>query len=391
MAWLLRDGEVLASLEVADTRREPPPGPARPRRHRRRAAARAGPVGAHARHALPDRRRLLRSRPRGAADRPAAPPPPDAARCAAAHAVLEAEAGAFARWGLRVGRPARAGRTDRVPLVLVGTPIGNLGDLSPRAVEALARPTSICCEDTRRTGRLLQHAGVERRPLRRGQRPHRGRAPSPRCWTGWRAGERVAVVTDAGMPGISDPGERLVRAAVAAGLAVEVVPGPVGGRHRAGGQRAARRPVRLRGLPAPQGVGPHRRAWPRWPPSGARVVLYEAPHRVARTLADLAAACGARPRGWWSPASSPSSTRRCGGARSPRRVAWVAERRRGASTCSCSTARRRPRRPPTTTSWRRVQARLDAGDSARDAVADGGRGARRAQAPGLRRRGALRR
>ena len=112
-----------------------------------------------------------------------------------------------------------------MPLVLVGTPIGNLGDLSPRAVEALAAADAICCEDTRRTGRLLQHAGVERRPLVV-VNDHTEVGPSPGSSTGSARGERVAVVTDAGMPGISDPGERLVRAAVDAGHVVEVVPGP---------------------------------------------------------------------------------------------------------------------------------------------------------------------
>ena len=110
-------------------------------------------------------------------------------------------------------------------LVLVGTPIGNLGDLSPRAVEALAGADAICCEDTRRTGRLLQHAGVGHRPLIV-VNDHTEAAAIPGVLARLAAGERVAVVTDAGMPGISDPGERLVRAAVAEGHTVEVVPGP---------------------------------------------------------------------------------------------------------------------------------------------------------------------
>jgi 16S rRNA (cytidine1402-2'-O)-methyltransferase len=177
-----------------------------------------------------------------------------------------------------------------MPLVLVGTPIGNLGDLPPRAVEALAAADAICCEDTRRTGRLLQHAGVERRPLIV-VNDHTEVAAIEGVLARLALGERVAVVTDAGMPGISDPGERLVRAAVAAGHVVEVVPGP----------SAAVTALVASGLPtgrfAFEGFLPRKGSG-----RSARllelaeerrtVVLYEAPHRLARTLADLADACG---------------------------------------------------------------------------------------------------
>jgi 16S rRNA (cytidine1402-2'-O)-methyltransferase len=180
-------------------------------------------------------------------------------------------------------------RTEGV-LVLVGTPIGNLGDLTPRAVEALRSADTICCEDTRRTGRLLQHAGVER-PRLVVVNDHTEAGEVPGVVASLARGERVAVVSDAGMPGISDPGERLVRAAVAAGHAVEVVPGP----------SAALAGLVTSGLPAGRfvfegflprkGSGRTERleavaAEPR------TVVLYEAPHRLARTLADLAEACG---------------------------------------------------------------------------------------------------
>ena len=178
-----------------------------------------------------------------------------------------------------------------MPLVLVGTPIGNLGDLSPRAVDALAAADAICCEDTRRTGRLLQHAGIERRPLVV-VNDHTEVAAIAGVLDRLARGERVAVVTDAGMPGISDPGERLVRAAVDAGHVVEVVPGPSAavtalvasglptGRYAFEGflpRKGSGRTARL------AEVAPDRRT----------TLLYEAPHRLARTLADLAAACGA--------------------------------------------------------------------------------------------------
>ncbi|MEZ5138365.1 MAG: SAM-dependent methyltransferase [Acidimicrobiales bacterium] len=118
-------------------------------------------------------------------------------------------------------RPGAAGGR----LVLVGTPIGNLGDLAPRAIEALAGADLVCCEDTRRTGRLLEHAGVRARALRVANEHTEG-AVAAEVAERVARGEVVAVVSDAGMPGISDPGERLVAAVVAAGGIVEVVPGP---------------------------------------------------------------------------------------------------------------------------------------------------------------------
>lgn len=183
-----------------------------------------------------------------------------------------------------------AGATGRGRLVLVGTPIGNLGDLTPRAVEALAAADLVCCEDTRRTGRLLQHAGIRARELRVVNDHTEDRAVADVVARIGR-GEAVAVVTDAGMPGISDPGEQLVAAVAAAGQTIEVVPGP----------SAAVTALVASGLPAGrfafEGFLP-RKGSGRTERIAAvaverrTVVLYEAPHRVARTLADLAAACG---------------------------------------------------------------------------------------------------
>lgn len=177
-----------------------------------------------------------------------------------------------------------------MPLVLVGTPIGNLGDLTPRAIEALTAADAICCEDTRRTGRLLQHAGVPSRPLVV-VNDHTEVNAIGGVLARLGRGERVAVVSDAGMPGISDPGERLVRAAVDAGHVVEVVPGP----------SAAVTALVVSGLPAGrfafEGFLPRKgssRAARLAEVAAERrtTVLYEAPHRVARTLADLVQLCG---------------------------------------------------------------------------------------------------
>ena len=111
-------------------------------------------------------------------------------------------------------------------LVLVSTPIGNLGDLSPRAVDTLAGVDIVACEDTRRTGRLLQHVGVEGARLLRVDAHTEDRAAA-RIVAHLDEGRTVAMVTDAGTPGISDPGERLVRRVIQAGHRVSVVPGPV--------------------------------------------------------------------------------------------------------------------------------------------------------------------
>lgn len=175
-------------------------------------------------------------------------------------------------------------------LVLVGTPIGNLGDLSPRAVEELGAADVICCEDTRRTGKLLQHAGL-RRPRMVVVNQHTEAQEVTRVLELLAGGQRVALVSDAGMPGISDPGERLVAAAVEAGHPVEVIPGPA----------AVIAALVVSGLPTERvafdGFLPRRgseRKQRLAEVAGERrtVVLYEAPHRVARTLEDLAEACG---------------------------------------------------------------------------------------------------
>jgi 16S rRNA (cytidine1402-2'-O)-methyltransferase len=175
-------------------------------------------------------------------------------------------------------------------LILVATPIGNLGDLAPRAVEALASADAICCEDTRRTGRLLQHAGVTA-PKLIVANEHTEAAAAAAVRHRLDRGERIAVVTDAGMPGISDPGERLVVAAVAGGHRVEAVPGP----------SAVVVALAMSGLPSARWVfegflprkGKERtERLAELATERRTAVLYEAPHRLARTLADLVVACG---------------------------------------------------------------------------------------------------
>jgi len=178
-------------------------------------------------------------------------------------------------------------------VVVVGTPIGNLGDLSPRAVAALEGADVVACEDTRRSGRLLQHAGVPGKRLVRLD-DHTEAAVTADLVARAAAGERVALVSDAGLPGLSDPGAVLVAAAWSAGVAVEVVPGPF----------AAAVGLVGSGMLEPSGrfcfegflprKGPARRTRIAALVGEERTtVLYEAPHRLRSTLEDLRDALGA--------------------------------------------------------------------------------------------------
>jgi 16S rRNA (cytidine1402-2'-O)-methyltransferase len=189
-----------------------------------------------------------------------------------------------------------AGDTSRPgSLVLVSTPIGNLGDLPPRAVDVLRTADVVCCEDTRHSRKLLDHFGIAPRRLLAVHEHNEAEASARLVDEIVRDGITVACITDAGTPGISDPGERLVAAALDAGVEVSVVPGPAaliaalvvsglpterfcfeGFLPRKGKERA----TRLSQLAAEERT----------------VVLYEAPHRLAQTVADLATACGGERR-----------------------------------------------------------------------------------------------
>ena len=179
-------------------------------------------------------------------------------------------------------------------LVLVGTPIGNLGDISPRALEALGQAVVVACEDTRRTGRLLSHFGIAS-PTYIVVNEHTEGDAAERVLDHVRRGDVVVLVSDAGMPGVSDPGEFLVSKAIEAGVTVEVVPGPSAALHAlvASGLTTSRfvfegflprkgsgRALRLRELTDEQRTA----------------ILFEAPHRLEKTLNDLADVCGVERR-----------------------------------------------------------------------------------------------
>jgi 16S rRNA (cytidine1402-2'-O)-methyltransferase len=208
--------------------------------------------------------------------------------------------------GIGAGDEASDGRSDEAPvtevamedsapapagaLVVIGTPIGNLGDLSPRAVDALASADTVYCEDTRHSRKLLTHAGISGVPLRSLHEHNEGDRVDD-VVAAVAAGRTVALVTDAGMPAVSDPGARVVAAVAGAGLLVTVVPGPS---------------AVLVALVA-SGLATERFCFEGFLPRAGRAraerlaavaaetrttVLFEAPVRTAATLADLAGACG---------------------------------------------------------------------------------------------------
>jgi len=177
-------------------------------------------------------------------------------------------------------------------LHLVATPIGNLGDITLRAIEVLRGADRICAEDTRITARLLARYGI-RKPLEP-YHDHNAEAARPKVLAALRRGERVALVSDAGTPLVSDPGYKLVRAAIAEGIAVSAAPGP----------SAALTALVLSGLPPdafffggflPPRSAARRRVLAAHQGLAATLVFFEGPSRLAVALADMAETLGDRP------------------------------------------------------------------------------------------------
>jgi 16S rRNA (cytidine1402-2'-O)-methyltransferase len=175
-------------------------------------------------------------------------------------------------------------------LVLCAAPIGNVGDASPRLADALATADIVAAEDTRRLVRLARHLDIRPARIVSFFEGNEG-ARSAELLALLQAGQRVALVTDAGMPSVSDPGFRLVAAAVDAGVRVTVIPGP----------SAVTAAVAVSGLPVdrwcmegflPRRAGERRARLAELVAERRTMVFFEAPHRLAASLSDLAAAFG---------------------------------------------------------------------------------------------------
>jgi 16S rRNA (cytidine1402-2'-O)-methyltransferase len=188
--------------------------------------------------------------------------------------------------GRHPSEPPPASKPDLAPgLYLVATPIGNLADITLRALDLLRDADRILCEDTRVTAKLLNRYGIKK-PLARYD-DHTSERMRPRVLAALRAGERVVLVSDAGTPLVSDPGYKLVRAAIAEHLDVSAAPGP----------SAAVMALILSGLPPdrflfsgflPPRQTARRRLLESWAGLDATLVCFEGPSRLAASLADMA-------------------------------------------------------------------------------------------------------
>jgi 16S rRNA (cytidine1402-2'-O)-methyltransferase len=174
-------------------------------------------------------------------------------------------------------------------LYVVATPIGNLGDLSPRGLETLRKVDAICAEDTRHTRQLLAHHGVERPLL--ALHEHNEAEVADRLVERLLGGDTLALVSDAGTPLVSDPGFRLVRAAREAGVRVSPVPGP----------SALVAALSVAGLPSdrfvfegflPAKAAARRERLSRLAAEPRTLLFYESAHRIEATLADMAVSFG---------------------------------------------------------------------------------------------------
>ena len=195
--------------------------------------------------------------------------------------------------GDETGRTVALGHRPLMPgLYIVSTPIGNLADITLRALETLFMADVIACEDTRTTGKLAAHFGIS--TPRVAYHDHNGPAMRPKLLARLDAGEAVALVSDAGTPLVSDPGMKLVTETAAVGHGVTAIPGP----------SAVLFALAVAGLPTdrflfagflPQKSGARRKTLAELADIPATLILYESGPRLAASLADMAALLGDRP------------------------------------------------------------------------------------------------
>lgn len=186
-----------------------------------------------------------------------------------------------------MGEASVAAAPDAAGLLsVVGTPIGNLEDVSPRVRRVLSEADVVLCEDTRVTGRLMSALGLHARLERCDENVMAERVPAVLARLA--AGARVAYVSDAGMPGVSDPGQRLVDAALDAGARVEVVPGPSAVTCALVASGLASEHFFFEGF-LPRKRGAQRARLEELATVPGTLVAYESPRRVAETLANVAA------------------------------------------------------------------------------------------------------
>ncbi len=180
---------------------------------------------------------------------------------------------------------------NRGRLFLVATPIGNLEDITLRAIRVLKECTAIACEDTRHTQKLLNHYGIQNRLV--SYHEHNENTRAPELLAEMENGASIALVSDAGTPVISDPGHRLVALCVERGIPVIPIPGP----------SSALAALSASGIPAerflfvgflPARQGERRRALAALASHTCTLIFFEAPHRIAKTLADAAELLGPR-------------------------------------------------------------------------------------------------
>jgi 16S rRNA (cytidine1402-2'-O)-methyltransferase len=181
---------------------------------------------------------------------------------------------------------------SRGTLYIVPTPIGNLEDITLRALRILSEVALVAAEDTRAAQRLLNHHGIKKPCISYFEGNEAARAAD--LTARLTAGEDIAVISEAGMPGISDPGHRLVAATIAVGLPVVVLPGPSAAVTALVGSGLPTDRFYFVGFP-PRDAGPRGELFGRLRSCDATLIFYEAPGRTAETLADLAAAFGDRP------------------------------------------------------------------------------------------------